>query len=71
MQRRVQCPLVIAPYELIIRRDSHGYVALYRHVEAIDMVFVLAIRGSERRGMSSISDNWNPQNIKNSIYFGG
>ena len=31
--------------ELITGRDSHGYVALYRYVSAIDTVFVLAIRG--------------------------
>jgi toxin ParE1/3/4 len=30
--------------ELVIGRDSHGYVALYRFVASIDVVFVLAIR---------------------------
>ena len=36
--------------ELIIGRDSHGYVALYRYVAAIDVVFVLAIRGQREAG---------------------
>jgi toxin ParE1/3/4 len=30
--------------ELLIGRDSRGYVALYRFVASIDTVFVLAIR---------------------------
>jgi toxin ParE1/3/4 len=30
--------------ELVIGRDSHGYVALYRFVASVDTVFVLAIR---------------------------
>jgi plasmid stabilization system protein ParE len=30
--------------ELVIGRESHGYVALYRFVARIDTVFVLAIR---------------------------
>ena len=37
--------------ELIIGRDSHGYVALYRYVAAIDTVFVLAIRGQREAGV--------------------
>ena len=36
--------------ELIIGRDSHGYVALYRYVAVIDTVFVLAIRGQREAG---------------------
>ena len=35
--------------ELIIGRDSHGYIALYRYVAGIDTVFILAIR-SQREG---------------------
>ena len=31
--------------ELVIGRASHGYVALYHYVAAIDTVFVLAVRG--------------------------
>lgn len=30
--------------ELVIGRGSHGYVALYRYVAALDIVFVLAVR---------------------------
>jgi toxin ParE1/3/4 len=36
--------------ELVIRRGSHGYVALYRFVAAIDTVFVLAIRSQRESG---------------------
>jgi toxin ParE1/3/4 len=36
--------------ELMIGRDSHGYVALYRFVASIDMVFVLAIRSQRESG---------------------
>lgn len=38
--------------ELVIGRDSHGYVALYRYVAAVDTVFVLAIRGQREAGFS-------------------
>ena len=38
--------------ELIIGRDAHGYVALYRYVAAIDTVFVLAIRSQREAGYS-------------------
>jgi toxin ParE1/3/4 len=36
--------------ELIIGRDHHGYVALYRYILAIDTVFVLAIRAQREAG---------------------
>src|SRR5262245_18492894 len=36
--------------ELIIGRRSRGYVALYRYVEEIDVVFVLAIRSQREAG---------------------
>lgn len=36
--------------ELIIGRGSHGYVALYRYVEEVDIVFVLAIRAQRELG---------------------
>lgn len=36
--------------ELIIGRGSHGYVALYRFVSAIDTVFVLAVRSQRESG---------------------
>jgi plasmid stabilization system protein ParE len=42
-------PAMAGKRELVIGRGSHGYVALYRYVEEIDTVFVLAIR-SQREG---------------------
>jgi toxin ParE1/3/4 len=36
--------------ELVIGRSSRGYVALYRYVEAMDTVFVLAIRSQREAG---------------------
>jgi len=43
-------PMVGKMNELIIGRDAHGYVALYRYVAAIDTVFVLAIRAQREAG---------------------
>lgn len=36
--------------ELTIGRGSRGYVALYRYLEAVDTVFVLAIRSQREAG---------------------
>lgn len=36
--------------ELIIGRRARGYVALYRYIEPIDTVFVLAIRSHREAG---------------------
>lgn len=36
--------------ELVIGRASRGYVALYRYVADIDVVFVLAVRGQRESG---------------------
>jgi toxin ParE1/3/4 len=36
--------------ELVIGRGSRGYIALYRYVEEIDTVFVLAIRSQREAG---------------------
>ena len=36
--------------ELVIGRQSKGYVALYRYVPEIDTVFVLAIRSQREAG---------------------
>lgn len=36
--------------ELVIGRHAHGYLALYVHVEAIDTVFVLALRSQGEAG---------------------
>ena len=36
--------------ELIIGRRSRGYVALYRYVETINTIFILAARGQKESG---------------------
>jgi toxin ParE1/3/4 len=36
--------------ELIVGRRSHGYLVLYRYLEAADLVFVLGIRGQREAG---------------------
>lgn len=36
--------------ELVIGRRTRGYVALYRHVPELDIVFVLALRGQREVG---------------------
>ena len=36
--------------ELVIGHASRGYVALYRHVSDIDVVFVLVLRGQRESG---------------------
>ncbi len=36
--------------ELIIGRGSRGYVALYRYIAALDIVFVLAVRSQREAG---------------------
>ncbi len=43
-------PVTGGKRELVIGRDSRGYVALYRFVASVDMVFILAIRGQRERG---------------------
>lgn len=40
--------------ELIIGRQSRGYVALYRYVPEVDSVFVLAIRSQREAGYKSL-----------------
>src|SRR2546430_17673303 len=36
--------------ELVIGRRARGYVALYRYIEQVDTVFVLAIRSQREAG---------------------
>ena len=36
--------------ELVIGKGSHGYVALYRYVAEVDVVFVLAVRSQREAG---------------------
>lgn len=43
-------PAAAGKRELVIGRGSRGYVALYRYVEEIDTVFVLAIRSQREAG---------------------
>lgn len=38
--------------ELVIGRGSRGYIALYRYVAEIDVVFVLAVRSQREAGYS-------------------
>ena len=38
--------------ELVIGRGTRGYVALYRYVSQLDVVFVLAIRAQREAGHS-------------------
>jgi plasmid stabilization system protein ParE len=40
--------------ELIIGRQSRGYVALYRYIPEVDTVFVLAIRSQREAGYKSL-----------------
>ena len=39
--------------ELVIGRGSRGYVALYRFVDKVDTVFVLAVRSQREAGYAS------------------
>lgn len=43
-------PVSAGTRELVIGRSARGYVALYRYVEQVDTVFVLAIRSQREVG---------------------
>ena len=43
-------PAKSAKRELIIGRGSRGYVALYRYVPELDIVFLLAVRSQREAG---------------------
>lgn len=45
-------PVTADTRELVIGREARGYVALYRYIEQIDTVFVLAIRSQREAGYS-------------------
>ena len=47
---RIGRPASDGKRELVIGRQSRGYVALYRYVEEIDTVFVLALRSQREAG---------------------
>lgn len=40
--------------ELVIGRHARDYVALYRYIEEIDTVFVLALRGQREAGYTNL-----------------
>ena len=40
--------------ELIAGRRNRGYVVLYRYIEAMDTVFVLAVRGQREAGYATM-----------------
>jgi toxin ParE1/3/4 len=40
--------------ELVIGHRSHGYVALYRYVAAVDTVFILAVRSQQEAGYAGL-----------------
>ena len=40
--------------ELVIGRGGRGYIALYRYIEQIDTIFVLAIRSQREAGYDRI-----------------
>ncbi|OLU16421.1 plasmid stabilization protein [Pseudomonas sp. PA1(2017)] len=42
--------------ELVIGQGTRGYVALYRYLAEMDVVFVLAIRGQREAGFSQPID---------------
>lgn len=43
-------PVSASTRELVIGRSTRGYIALYRYIEEIDTVFVLAIRSQREAG---------------------
>ncbi len=40
--------------ELIVGKGSQGYVALYRYIPEVDVVFVLGIRGQREAGYPAV-----------------
>lgn len=47
---RIGRPASGALRELVIGQGAHGYVALYRYEDVLDVVFVLAIRNQREAG---------------------
>ena len=47
---RIGRPVDSGLQELIIGRRAHGYIALYRYIQEVDTVFVLAIRSQSEAG---------------------
>lgn len=46
-------PVANGNRELVIGRRSHGYIALYRYIDELDTVFILAIRSQREAGYRS------------------
>ena len=49
-------PVAHGNRDLVIGRRSHGYIALYRYVEEIETIFVLAIRSQREAGFTGEAD---------------
>ena len=49
-------PVLNGKRELVIGRKGRGYMALYRYVDEIDTVFVLAIRSQREAGYARTSN---------------
>lgn len=45
-------PAINDKRELVIGRDSHGYVALYRYLIEVDTIFILAVRSQQEAGFT-------------------
>ncbi len=43
-------PAIEGKRELVIGKQARGYIALYRYIEEIDTIFILAIRGQQEAG---------------------
>ncbi len=46
-------PAMNGKRELVIGRDSHRHVALYRYIVEVDAVFILAIRNQQEAGYAA------------------
>jgi toxin ParE1/3/4 len=53
---RIGRPASQGKRELVIGRRSHGYVALYRYIAELDIVFVLALRSQREAGYAERGD---------------
>jgi plasmid stabilization system protein ParE len=40
--------------ELVIGHHSHAYVALYRYIDEVDTVFILAVRSQQEAGYTGL-----------------
>lgn len=49
----IGCPVRGGLRELVIGRGNRGYIALYRYLPDIDVVFVLAVRARRESGFKN------------------